>query len=243
MGGRRYLRLRVVTAVAYARRVSTPAESSGGTGLFIAFEGGDGAGKSTQVGELARWCESLGRVVLITREPGGGALGTGIRDLLLHAGEVCPRAEALLFAADRADHVDTVIRPALGRGEVVITDRYRDSSIAYQGSGRHLGIRDVRQLSAWATDGLLPDLTIVLDVPPATGASRRTGKADRMESEGADFHGRVRKAFLDLAEAEPTRYLVLDATLPRADLAERIRKQVEWLLTVEDLPLEPWGTP
>lgn len=223
--------------------MSTPAESSGGTGLFIAFEGGDGAGKSTQVGELARWCESLGRVVLITREPGGGALGHRIRDLLLHTGDVSPRAEALLFAADRADHVDTVIRPALSRGEIVITDRYRDSSIAYQGSGRHLGIRDVRNLSSWATDGLLPDLTVVLDVPPETGASRRAREADRMEAEDTEFHGRVRKAFLDLAGADPSRYLVLDATLPRADVAERIRDRVDRLLTVGDLPVEPWGTP
>ena len=139
-------------------------------GLFVAFEGGDGAGKSTQVRLLVAALSAAGRRVVVTRQPGGTELGSQIRDLLLHGGEVSPRAEALLFAADKAQHVDHLIRPALDRGEDVVTDRYTDSSIAYQGAGRDLGPDEIHRLLEWAVDGLFPDLTIVLDVP-AVGSS------------------------------------------------------------------------
>lgn len=184
-------------------------------GLFVALEGGDGVGKSTQAGLLALAYRRAGRTVLTTREPGGTPLGEHIREVLLHGGHVSARAEALLFAADKAHHVDTVIRPALARGEVVITDRYVDSSIAYQGAGRDLGTREVRQLNVWAVGGLVPDLTVLLDLSPQSGRTRRIGEGsgeDRLEREPDAFHARVRQHFLDLAQAEPERYLVLDGS-------------------------------
>jgi len=199
--------------------------------VFIAFEGGDGAGKSTQVAALARWLRARGREVVVTREPGGTELGVRIRELLLHGGEVAPRAEALLFAADRAQHVAAVVRPASERGAVVLTDRYVDSSIAYQGAGRDLRAAEVARLSAWATGELVPDLTVLLDVTPETGRARRHDRAeDRMETEAAEFHARVRAGFLGLAQAEPSRYLVLDAAEPPEALAEAVATRVARLL-------------
>lgn len=199
--------------------------------VFIAFEGGDGAGKSTQVAALAGWLRARGREVVVTREPGGTELGVRIRELLLHGGEVAPRAEALLFAADRAQHVAAVVRPASERGAVVLTDRYVDSSIAYQGAGRDLRAAEVARLSAWATGELVPDLTVLLDVTPETGRARRRDRAeDRMETEAAEFHARVRAGFLGLAQAEPSRYLVLDAAEPPEALAEAVATRVARLL-------------
>ncbi|GAA4350797.1 dTMP kinase [Microbacterium rhizosphaerae] len=205
------------------------------TGLFVTFEGGDGVGKSTQARLLEEWLTSAGRIVLRTREPGGTEVGELIRDIVLHhRGEVAPRAEALLYAADRAHHVATVVRPALARGEVVIQDRYLDSSIAYQGSGRVLGADDVRRLSVWAAEGLLPDLTVLLDLDHDIARDRLNADDkpfDRLEAEQSDFHERVREAFLGLAAAEPERFLVLDASAPADELAAAVRDRIETLLT------------
>ncbi|GAA1139087.1 dTMP kinase [Ornithinicoccus hortensis] len=192
------------------------------SGLFVAFEGGDGAGKSTQIRLLGQALVARGQEVLTTREPGGTPVGTAIREVLLHGDHVAPRAEALLFAADRAHHVATVIEPALGQGRTVLTDRYMDSSIAYQAAARGLDAGHVRGLSLWATGGLVPHLTVLLDVDSGTGHERRGDVHDRLESEGRDFHDRVRQGFLDLASAEPDRYLVLDATLPAESLHEQV---------------------
>jgi dTMP kinase len=183
-------------------------------GWFVAFEGGEGAGKSTQVERLAHWLTESGRAVVVTHEPGGTALGGILRRLLLDhdAGPLAPRSEALLFAADRAQHVAEVIRPALERGAVVLTDRYIDSSLAYQGAGRTLARDEVADLSRWATSGLLPDLTVLLDVPPEVGLARIPGAADQMEAEPLAFHERVRAEFLDLAACNPQHYVVVDAT-------------------------------
>jgi dTMP kinase len=200
------------------------------TGHFIALEGGDGAGKSTQAALLGDWLESLGRTVLLTHEPGGTPVGQAIRQVLLHGEHVTPRAEALLFAADRGHHVETVIRPALARGVVVVTDRYMDSSIAYQGAGRDLAAEDVEHLSRWATQELLPDLTVVLDVSPDVGRARRGQVHDRLESEPDDFHAAVRRRFLDLAAREPARYLAVDAGRPADDIQLDIRRRVTALL-------------
>lgn len=199
--------------------------------VFIAFEGGDGAGKSTQVAALAEWLRARGREVVLTREPGGTELGARIRELVLHGGDVAPRAEALLFAADRAHHVATHIRPALARGAVVLTDRYVDSSVAYQGAGRDLEAEEIARLSAWATDGLVPDLTVLLDVTPETGRARRSGRVeDRMETEAEAFHARVRAGFLALAKARPDRYLVLDAGESPEAIARAVTERIQILL-------------
>ncbi|WP_247827958.1 dTMP kinase [Arthrobacter antioxidans] len=186
-------------------------------GLFIALEGGDGAGKSTQAALLCTALESGGHTVIRTREPGGTPIGEKLRSLVLEHGhgEIDARTEALMFAASRAAHVHQVIVPALERGDVVVCDRFIDSSVAYQGAGRGLGARAVLDVNLWATDGLRPDLTVLLDVEPAEGRSRRTtGTAaeDRLESEPDDFHASIRAAFLELAGAEPERYLVLAAS-------------------------------
>lgn len=204
-------------------------------GLFIAFEGGDGAGKSTQAAELARTLEARGMTVLCTREPGGTPIGEKLRSLVLDHGHghIDAHTEALIFAASRAAHASQVIRPALGRGETVLTDRYIDSSVAYQGAGRSLGADAVRSINEWATSGLLPDLTVLLDVDPAVGRQRRTAEdaaEDRLESEADDFHARIREAFLNLAAARPERYLVLPAHLPVTELAARILASVDALL-------------
>jgi dTMP kinase len=185
-------------------------------GMLIAFEGGEGSGKSTQTTRLAEWLTERRVAVTTTHEPGATDFGRRIRSILLDSadGSLTPRAEALLFAADRAHHVDTVIRPALDRGDVVITDRYVDSSLAYQGAGRSLSVDDVRRLSRWATDGLKPDLTILLDIDPEVGLERArssTRDHDRLERESLEFHRRVRKAFRSLADANPDHYLVVDA--------------------------------
>jgi len=199
-------------------------------GLFVTLEGGDGSGKSTQAELLAEWLRASGREVVRTREPGGTDVGLEIRELVLHhRGDIAPRAEALLYAADRAHHIATLVRPALERGAVVLQDRYLDSSVAYQGAGRVLDADEVRRLSLWATDDLLPDLTILLDLDEAAARARLDGartRYDRLEAEGASFHARVRAAYLDLAAAEPERFLVLDATLPVAELATAIRDAV-----------------
>jgi len=204
------------------------------TGLFITLEGGDGAGKSTQSARLSEWLTAAGRTVVHAREPGGTELGLEIRRLVQHRrGHVAPRAEALLYAADRAHNVATVVRPALERGEIVIQDRYLDSSVAYQGAGRELPSAEVRELSLWATGGLLPDLTILLDLDPAVGRRRMDAAPrvyDRLEEEGGDFPTRVRAEYLRIAAAEAARFLVLDATLPPETLAERIRERVSALL-------------
>jgi dTMP kinase len=204
------------------------------TGLFITLEGGDGSGKSTQMGALTEWLQSRGRTVVQAREPGGTDLGLELREIVLHRrGHIAPRAEALLYAADRAHHVATVVRPALERGDVVIQDRYLDSSVAYQGAGRVLDLVEVRDVSLWATEGLLPNLTVLLDLDPAVGRERldasRT-RYDRLEAEEAAFHERVRAAYLVLAAAEPERFLVLDATRPVDELQQGIRDRVSALL-------------
>ena len=181
-------------------------------GMFITFEGGDGSGKSTQIQSVRDWFESRGREVIVTREPGGTELGTEIRRLVQNGPEdVDARTEALLYAADRAYHVATVIAPALERGAVVLGDRYIDSSLAYQGAARSLGVDEIASLSAWATQGLYPSLTFLLDLPPEVGARRRTDAPDRMERESMDFHERVRHEYLRLADAEPERIVVIDA--------------------------------
>lgn len=195
-------------------------------GLFVAFEGGDGAGKSTQSRLLGAALEALGREVVLTREPGGTALGAAIRQVLLHGDHVAPRAEALLFAADRAHHVATLVRPALERGAVVLTDRYMDSSIAYQGVARALQHDDIRAISRWAVQDLLPDLTVLLDVTPEQGRARRGGVHDRLEREDDTFHEAVRQGYLQLAAAEPARYLVLDATGDPATLHAAVCRQL-----------------
>jgi dTMP kinase len=211
-------------------------QGQGGTarGLFITFEGGDGVGKTTQAALLDEWLAARGRTVVRTREPGGTEVGVLIRDIVLHhRGEVAARAEALLYAADRAHHVETVVKPALERGEVVIQDRYLDSSVAYQGAGRVLGRDEVRELSLWATGGLLPDLTVLLDLDHDAARDRLDADDkpfDRLESEQAAFHSRVRQEFLALAAAEPERFLVLDASRSPADLATDIQGRVQALL-------------
>lgn len=204
-----------------------------GCGLLVALEGGEGAGKSTQIRLLADALRGQGRAVRVTREPGGTPLGARIRELLLHQEEpVSARAEALLFAADRAQHVDAVIVPALRAGEIVITDRYVDSSLAYQGGGRELTVDQIKRLSRWATGGLRPDLTVLLDVPADVGLARARGRgpADRLEGESVEFHERVRQGFRLLAEADPRRYLVLDATAAADQLAEAVFAAVQQLL-------------
>ncbi len=198
---------------------------------FIVFEGGEGAGKSTQSSALADYLEARGHRVRRTREPGGTPAAEAIRAVLLdpaNAG-LDDRAEALLFAAARGDHAARVIRPALERGEIVISDRFLDSSVAYQGVARGLGAERVAELSLWATGGLVPDLTIVLDVDPALGLARVVGP-DRLESEPLEWHARVRQAFLDIAAASPDRYLVLDGSRPAEDLAVEIAVAVSALV-------------
>ena len=203
-------------------------------GVFITLEGGDGSGKTTQAELLREWLATEGRTVVRTREPGGTEVGVEVREIVLHhRGDITPRAEALLYAADRAHHVATVVRPALERGEVVIQDRYIDSSVAYQGAGRVLDPEAVRGISDWATDGLTPDLTILLDLD-ADSARGRLDEArtryDRLEAEASEFHDRVRAAYLELAGAEPGRFLVVDASRPVDEIAEAIRARVASLL-------------
>ena len=200
-------------------------------GLFITFEGGDGSGKSTQSALLVEWLQALGRDVVVSREPGGTDVGLELRQLVLHwRGEIAPRAEALIYAADRAHNVATKVRPALERGAIVVQDRYLDSSVAYQGAGRVLGATEVRDLSLWATDGLLPDLTVLLDLREGSDRLADRTVYDRLEAAGDDFHARVSDAYLDLASTEPERFLVLDARDTIENIAAAIRTRVESLL-------------
>lgn len=208
-------------------------------GVFIAFEGGDGAGKSTQIELAAQWVESQGWQVVTTREPGGTELGQNLRQMLLHAGEVSARAEALLFAADRAQHVHSLILPALESGKVVLTDRFLASSVAYQGQGRDLGPREIRDLSLWATGGLVPNLTVLLDLDPQQAASRRADSApndgpDRLERAGQAFHQKVRREFLKLAAGDES-WLVVDASQTKEKIAAEIRLRLAQLLPVMPL--------
>lgn len=209
-------------------------ESDGRPGLWVTFEGGDGSGKTTQAELLHDWLAARGRAVVRTREPGGTEVGRMIREIVLHhRGGLGERAEALLFAADRSHHVDTVVRPALDRGDIVIQDRYLDSSVAYQGAARGLGADVVRDLSLWATRDALPDVTVLLDLDPAVARTRLDADDkpfDRLEAERAEFHARVREAFLALAAVEPDRFLVLDATAAPEALADRIRTRLTPLL-------------
>lgn len=197
-------------------------------GCFLVVEGGEGAGKSTQVALLREWLTGLGHEVVVTREPGGTPVGEKLRALLLDpaSGRLGSRAEALLYAADRAEHVERVIEPALRRGAVVLSDRYADSSLAYQGAGRELDHDTIGKLSRWATRGLVPDLTVLLDLPAEEGLRRARGRArdsDRMEAETVAFHERVREGFLRLARAEPARYLRVDANRSPEEVQRRIR--------------------
>jgi dTMP kinase len=204
------------------------------SGLFISFEGIDGVGKSTQADLLEEWLISQNKDVIRTLEPGGTDVGVEIRKILLHhKGDLAPRAEAALFAADRAHHVASKIRPALESGKIVITDRYFDSSVAYQGAGRDLSRTEVRDLSLWAVGGLLPDLTVLLDLPAEQASARRSTSGtepDRLEKEKADFFETVRSAYLDLAKAEPQRFLVVDASVSVEQMQEVIRERVAGLI-------------
>jgi dTMP kinase len=207
------------------------------TGSFITLEGGDGAGKTTQAELLTAWLEANGRTVVRTREPGGTDLGLRVREIVLHErGHIAPRAEALLYAADRAHHVETVVRPALARGDVVLQDRYIDSSVAYQGIARGLGAEHVRDVSDWAAGGLRPDRTVLLDLDVTEGRARvaaaRGDTFDRLESEAAAFHETVRRAFLDMAEVEPDRFLVVDAGMPADDVQQAIRRALAPLVGI-----------
>ena len=191
-----------MTTAAPPAASGAPVPPPSGPGLFISFEGGDGVGKTTQIRILADLLTAADVDHILTREPGGTELGVEIRRLLLHGGHVAPRAEALLYAADRAHHIATRVRPALERGAVVLADRYLDSSVAYQGAARSLGPQEVRDLSLWATEGLLPDLTLLLDGDPALAERRTTGRGakDRLEQEGDTFRTALREQFLTLAE-------------------------------------------
>ena len=208
-------------------------------GVFISFEGGEGSGKSTQAKLLKEYLETQGHTVTLTREPGGTKLGKELRDILLHThDEVSPRAEALLYAADRAHHVETLIRPALERGEIVITDRYLDSSIAYQGAGRVLSPGEVGRISRWATESLIPTLTIIIDLPSEIGLGRLKSR-DRLERESLDFHERVRQEFLSMALLDPERYLVIDGRQSIEDLNRVIVDRVMELRDLNKIEKKP----
>ena len=197
------------------------------SGIFISFEGGEGSGKSTQTQLLKEFLESNGKEVLLTREPGGTPLGKRLREILLdtETGNISPRAEALLYAADRANHVYSLIQPALASGQVVITDRYLDSSVAYQGAGRILQPSEVARISRWATENLAPTLTIVMDIPAELGLSRLRS-LDRLEAEPLAFHERIRQEFLNIAGSDPERYFVVDATQNKESIHEQIIERV-----------------
>ncbi|WP_433177278.1 dTMP kinase [Actinoallomurus sp. CA-150999] len=213
--------------------VYTPEEpGSGERGVFLAFEGGEGAGKTTQARLLAIWLRDQGFDVVTTREPGSSKMGMRLRAILLdkETTNLSSRAETLLYAADRAQHVAEVIRPALQRGAIVVTDRYVDSSLAYQGAGRELKVKEIAEVNGWATGGLTPDLTIILDVPSEVGLGRFASPADRIESEPREFHERVRRGFRALAEAEPHRYLVIDGTQPQQEISRQIHDRVRAIL-------------
>ncbi|WP_245961770.1 dTMP kinase [Quadrisphaera granulorum] len=212
------------------RFTARPEPQRKGPGFFVSFEGGDGSGKSTQARLLADWLRELGHEVVLTREPGATELGASIRHLLLHGGHVSPRAEALLYAADRAHHVAEVVRPALARGAVVITDRYLDSSVAYQGAGRDLEGDEVASLSLWGTEDLLPDATVLLDLPPAAARARLGRALDRLEREPEEFHAAVRERFRQLARRNRRRFVVVDADALPEVVAEQVRERLKPLL-------------
>jgi dTMP kinase len=206
---------------------------SGADGVFVVFEGGDGVGKSTQVNRLCGWLERSGREVVRTFEPGHTAVGARIREMVLDpaTGELSARAEALLYAADKAQHLHEVVRPALARGAVVVCDRYVDSMLAYQGAGRVLQLVELEQIARWATEDLRPDLTVLLDVDPQQAVHEKRDK-DRLEAAGEVFHVRARQFFLELAARDPGRYLVLDARSPRDVIGDRVAARVAELLSV-----------
>lgn len=219
-----------------------PVSSEPRPGFFLSFEGGEGVGKSTQAALLGEWLRAaFGREVVLTREPGGTTLGNELRNAVLHGEDVDPRTEALLYATDRAHHVHSLVRPALERGAVVITDRYLDSSVAYQGNGRDLGADEVEQLSLWATRGLLPQLTVLLDLDPLIGLTRLTGDPDRLERAGDEFHRRIRQAFLERAAADRGRWLVVDASRTVDEIQADVRRRVTAALT-EPVFTEPVTT-
>jgi dTMP kinase len=201
------------------------------TGLFVCFEGGEGSGKSTQSRRLAAALETAGHDVVLTFEPGDTEVGRALRKIVLspETGALSDRTEALLYAADKAEHVETVVQPALERGAVVITDRYVDSALAYQGAGRPLAVGEVEQVMRWATHDLRPHLTVVLDLEPAAGLGRFEGR-DRIEGESLEFHQRVREAFLAMAAADPEHYLVVDARADVDAIGAAVRQRVGPLL-------------
>lgn len=231
------LRRDLVTAVRGGSVEPVAATADGG--FFIVVEGGDGAGKTTQVEKLAEWIRSKGHEVVVTREPGATPVGQRLRTILLDVstGGLSHRAEALLYAADKAEHVETVVRPALERGAVVISDRYIDSAVAYQGAGRDLSATEVARISRWATDGLLPHLTVLLDVSPETARERFTEAPDRLESEPSEFHQRVRSGFLALAAADPARYLVVDAGQDPESVTTAARHRLDQMLPLSEKEL------
>ncbi|WP_063753168.1 dTMP kinase, partial [Streptomyces resistomycificus] len=216
--------------------VTVPAD----TGFFIALEGGDGAGKSTQAEALAEWIRAKGHEVVVTREPGATPVGKRLRSILLDVSSagLSHRAEALLYAADRAEHVDTVVRPALERGAVVVSDRYIDSSVAYQGAGRDLSPTEIARINRWATNGLVPHLTVLLDVSPEIARERFTEAPDRLESEPAEFHARVRSGFLTLAAADPGRYLVVDAGQEPEAVTTVVRHRLDQMLPLSEAEIQ-----
>ncbi|MFI5803744.1 dTMP kinase [Streptomyces sp. NPDC051561] len=219
-----------------AFRGGEPEQAPSATGFFIALEGGDGAGKSTQAKALADWIRAKGHEVVVTREPGATPIGKRLRSILLDVSSagLSNRAEALLYAADRAEHVDSVVRPALERGAVVITDRYIDSSVAYQGAGRDLAPTEIARMSRWATHGLVPQLTVLLDVSPETARERFTEAPDRLESEPPEFHARVRAGFLTLAAADASRYLVVDAGQEPEAVSTVVRHRLDQMLPMSE---------
>ncbi|MEV6261582.1 dTMP kinase [Streptomyces sp. NPDC051784] len=223
-----------------ALRGGDPAVAPAGNGFFLALEGGDGAGKSTQVEALAEWIRAKGHEVVVTREPGATPVGKRLRSILLDVSSagLSNRAEALLYAADRAEHVDSVVRPALERGAIVISDRYIDSSVAYQGAGRDLAPTEIARISRWATSGLVPHLTVLLDVDPETARERFTEAPDRLESEPAEFHRRVRSGFLTLAAADPARYLVVDAGQEPEAITTVVRHRLDHLLPLSEAEIK-----
>jgi dTMP kinase len=200
-------------------------------GVFIVFEGGDGVGKTTQVDLLCAWLADASHEVVKTFEPGDSTVGAMIRRIVLDpaTGEMSPRAEALLYAADKAQHIFSVVRPALQRGAVVVCDRYVDSMLAYQGAGRVLQLADLEGIARWATEDLRPDLTVVLDAELSDGVHAKSNK-DRLESAGDGFHERTRRFFLELARREPERYLVLNARASREKIAAQVAARVAPLL-------------
>jgi dTMP kinase len=201
------------------------------TGVFVCFEGGEGGGKSTQCRLLQERLEADGHVVLLTREPGDTPVGAEVRRIVLdpETGELADRTEALLYAADKAEHIHAVVRPALERGQVVVTDRYVDSTLAYQGAGRSIDGDELEWVARWATEDLRPHLTVLLDLDPAQGLTR-FAERDRIEGESIDFHQRVRAEFLRLAAADPDHYLVLDARLPVDEIADAVQGRLAPLL-------------